>query len=320
MTLKKRPLGRTGLDVTEIGLGGYWYKELEAARANTDVVRKAIDLGVNFVDTAPGYKDSEAVLGEALSGGYRERVVLSTKYYPYDNEDKLEAGRANCRSTVENSLKRLKTDHLDILHMHWVHSAGDVARIPDSELGKTLLDLKKSGKIKHIALSEASELDGEHRMLETAIPTGFFEVMMVTYNIFLQTADRKVLDMAKKAGMGVEIMMVLNQPENGKSGLISPACAAENIDHLIKEAALTEKPAYRDPKLFDFLMEGSAKTLPAAAIRFALDHPAVSTVVVGTSSPRHLEENLAVSSLAPLSPAIHSRAKELFGNIVKHIK
>ena len=320
MPIKKRLLGRTGLEVTEIGLGGYWFKDRSLGHEFARVVHRAIDLGVNLVDTAPGYKDSEIVLGEALEGAWRNKIVLSTKYYPYDGEDKLNLKGADCIATVEESLKRLKTDRLDLLHLHWVHSAEDIANVPDSGLGSALLRLKKDGKILHIALSEASELDGEHQMLIKTLPTRFFESIMVTYNILLQNAEQKVLELARETNTGVLVMMALNQPTDGRSGLISRECAMENIRHLVAEKVLPDSPTYLNPSLFDFLIEGSNRTLAQSALRYVLDHPSVTSALVGTSSEKHLDENIGVSYLEPLPRPIHMHARELFGTINKHIK
>lgn len=308
------------MEVTEIGLGGYWFKDRSLSPDFARIVHRAIDMGVNLVDTAPGYKDSETVLGEALEGTWRTRVTLSTKYYPYDGEDKLNLKGSDCVSTVEKSLIRLKTDHLDILHLHWVHSPEDIEKVPDSDLGNTLLRLKKDGKVLHLAVSEASELDGEHKMLIKTLPTKFFESIMTTYNILLQNSDQKVFELAKETNTGVLVMMALNQPTGGRSGLISRECAMENIRHLIDEKVLPDSPTYLNPSLFDFLVEGSDRTMAQAALRFVLDHPVVTSTLVGTSSAKHLDENLAVSYMPSLPRPIHARARELFGTINKHVK
>ena len=320
MPIKKRLLGRTGLEVTEIGLGGYWYKDCTQTPEFTRIVHRSIDLGVNLVDTAPGYNDSEIVLGEALEGAWRNKVVLSTKYYPYDGEDKLNLRGEDCVTTVENSLKRLKTDRIDILHLHWVHGPDDIAKIPGSGLGNALLRLKTEGKILHLAVSEASELDGEHKMLLKTLPTKFFESIMVTYNVLLQTADKKVFDLARETNTGVLVMMALNQPTGGRSGLISQECAMENVRHMVAEKALPDSPTYANPRLFEFLTEGSARTMAQAALRFVLDHPVVSSTLVGTCSAKHNDENLLVSYMDPLPRQVHDHARELFGTVIKHIK
>ncbi len=320
MGLPKRRLGRTGLDVTEIALGGYFFPKKGEAGTYAGVIDRALELGINLVDTAPGYKDSEQVIGDALRGGKRDKVILSSKYYPYGNEDKLNTAGAALRATIEKSLKRLRTDRLDILHLHWVHGADDIRALLDSEVAKALLDLRKEGKVLHFAVSEASELDGTHTMLEAALPARFFESVMVTYNILLPNAENRVLPLARETETGVLVMMPLNQPQGGRSGLISAANACENVEHLINEGALPDTPAYRDKGLFGFMSSLPGTSFPQAALRFVLDRPEVTAAVAGTASVRHLADNASVPGLPPLPPAVHSRLRELFGSITKHVK
>ena len=91
-----------------------------------------------MVDTAPGYKDSEEVVGRALAGGLRSRVILSTKYYPYGEGDRLDLSGDRMSESLTRSLSRLGTDHVDILHLHWVHSPADILAIASSELASAL--------------------------------------------------------------------------------------------------------------------------------------------------------------------------------------
>lgn len=318
-SMQNRPLGRTGLRVAEIGLGGVWFAARDRMPDYARVIHRALDLGVDLIDTAPGYKDSEEVVGEALSGGRRERVILSSKYYPYRDDGKVNlSGEALARS-LARSLTRLKCDYLDILHLHWVQKAGDVMAILDSDLARTLQRFKTMGHIRHIAISEASELDGDHAMLAAALPAGLFDVVMVTYNVFLQTAEREIFRLCRETDTGVLVMMPLNQPM-GAMGLVSGEFAAASLRNMIKEGALPDAPPYTDPGLMDFLTAGSDLTLPQAAVRFCLDRPEPSCVLIGTSSVAHLEENLAAATAPPLSPAVHARARELFGRVSKQVK
>ena len=317
--MKMRRLGRTGLNVSEMGLGGVRFTDLPRSEAYARVVRRALDRGVTLIDTAPGYAHSEEVLGQALTGVPRERFVLSSKYYPYGEGDALAlSGEALARS-VARSLERLRTGHLDILHLHWVHTADDILKIMNSDLGRTLQRLKSLGNIRHLAVSEASELDGEHRMLEAALPKQFFEVVMVAYNVFFQTAERTVLPLARETDTGVLVMMPLNQPLSGK-GLLGTAAARDNLKDLVTEGALTAGSTWDDPAVLDFLTADSSRTMPQAAIRFALDRPEVSSVLVGTASVEHLDEDLAASDQPPLSASAHARARELFGSVLKQVK
>lgn len=320
MKPSKRTLGRTGLQVSEISLGGYFFPSMDRYKDYEAVIARALESGINLIDTAPGYKESEDVMGKALAGGRREKIVLSSKYYPYGNEDKLNLSGDSLVATVEKSLKRMGTDRLDILHLHWVHNAEDIKALMESGVADSLRKLKEQGKVLHFAVSEASELDGEHAMLEAALPGKFFESIMVTYNILLPNAALRVLPLAKETSTGVLVMMPLNQPQAGKSGLISRENALENLDHLLNEGAVPDSPAYRDKGIFDFLPGIPGANFAQAALRFTLDHPAVTSSVVGTTSLKHLDDNIAVSGMPQLPPQAHARVAELFGKVVKHVK
>lgn len=308
------------MEVSEISLGGYFFPSMDRYKDYEAVIARAIELGVNLIDTAPGYKESEDVMGKALAGGRRDKIVLSSKYYPYGNEDKINLSGDALVATVEKSLKRLATDRLDILHLHWVHNADDIKALLESEVSSTLGKLKSQGKVLHFAVSEASELDGEHRMLEAALPGRFFESVMVTYNILLPNAAKRVLPLAKETSTGVLVMMPLNQPQAGKSGLISRENALENLEHLVDEGAVSDSPVYKDKGIFDFLPGIPGANFAQSVLRFVLDHPAVTSAVVGTTSLKHLEDDLAVSGLPALPAQAHARVAELFGNVVKHVK
>lgn len=317
--MRARLLGRTGLKVSEIGLGGVKFKDKAGGAAHAAVIRRALERGVTLIDTAPGYGDSEETLGAALAGVPRGAYVLSTKYYPYGEGDALNlSGEALARS-IARSLSRLKTGHVDLLHLHWVHSADDVLKIMNSDLGRTLKRLQSVGNIRHLAVSEASELDGGHAMLEAALPARFFESVMVTYNVLFQSAEPRVLPLAKETSTGVLVMMPLNQPLTAK-GLNSPDGARENVAAMITAGALPDRPPYRDPGVLDFMTAGTGLNLPQAAIRFCLDREEVSSVLVGTASVAHLDEDLAAAEAAPLSSATHARARELFGSVIQQVK
>lgn len=317
--MKTRRLGRTGLLVSEIGVGGWVFGDGAGKAAHQSVVRRAIEAGINLIDTAPGYKASEETIGEALADGLRDKVVLSTKYYPYGDQDKVNLDPQALTNSVEKSLSRLKTDRLDLLHLHWVHSADDVKKILGSALSTTLRKLQASGKVRYLAISEASELDGEHTMLQWALPQRFFDSIMVAYNVLYQAADKGVMELARQSDAGVLVMMPLNQAAGG-SGLISREAADENVKRLVNEKLLPNEPPYNQPGALDFLNQGTKLNVPQSALRWVLDRKEVTTAVVGTTNPAHLDEAIAASDAPALANAVHDEARYRFGKVSKQIK
>ncbi len=317
--MNRRRLGRTGEQVSEIGLGGVWFADKSRASDHARVIQKAVKLGITMIDTAPGYKDSEEVLGQVLTKLPREKLFITTKYYPYGEGDKLDLDPKDFLRRLAKSLLMLQCGWIDALYLHWVHSADDIETILSSELASALQKFKTTGHIRYIGVSEASEMDGEHKMLAKALPAKFFDMVMVTYNVFLQTAEREVFPLARETDTGVVVMMPLNQPM-GKVGLVNRELGNENVRHLVEKGAVPDAPPYNQADVLDFLASDGKRTMPQAAIRYCLDRPEVSCVLTGTSNVKHLEENLRAAEQPPLSAEIHARARELFGMVNIQVK
>ncbi|MEK7477498.1 MAG: aldo/keto reductase [Candidatus Coatesbacteria bacterium] len=323
--MKTRRLGRTGLPVPEIGVGGYSFQDATRRDAHIAVIRRAVELGVTLIDTAPGYGASEETVGIALEGLPREQVILSTKYYPYGEGDALNLSGDDFAKSLARSLERMKTTYVDLIHLHWVHTADDIRRLLVSDVARVMRRLQTEGKVRYLAVSEATELDGQHTMLQTALPMRFFDSVMVTHNVFLQNAALGIFPLAHQADAGVLVMMPLNQPPTPGSGLVSRESASENIRRLQAENQLPAGAPYDDPALLDFLTDGALAagtqaTLPQAAIRYVLDHREVSCALVGTTNPAHLEAAVAASEMPPLTRPVHAKAGSLFGKINKQVK
>lgn len=317
--MQSRRLGRTGLKAPVIGVGGWVFKDASRKDQHIAVVQKALQDQPVLIDTAPGYDASEESIGLALAQADRNKVILSTKYYPYGAGDKLNLDPAALEASVATSLLRLKTDHLDLLHLHWVHSAQDAKKILGSPLATALRKLQASGQVRSLAISEASELDGKHETLEWVLPHKFFDSIMVCYNLLFQTADRGVMDLARQTDTGVLVMMPLNQPSDG-SGLVNKQTAFENIKRLRAEKELPDEAPYLEESVTDFLTQGTSLNFSQACLRWVLDRPEVSSVLVGTTNVAHFDEAVKASEAPPLSEATHTKSKELFGKIVKQIK
>ncbi len=310
--MRYRRLGRTELEVSELGFG--------AARGATEnpaqfiaTVHACFDAGINFVDTAESYDDgdSERVLGEALQG--HDDILVETKYRPYDSH----APSANYTgsperlvASAEESLRRVRRDRLDVFLGHGIRTLESLDRFMSDGCYEAMVRLRDQGKVRFIGISELSEGDGTHQVLQRAVPTGAFDVVMLTLNLVLQTAADSVLPLCRTHDVGTVVMMPLNQPSR-ECGLVSVPAALECVRRHVAHGSLPSEAPYTDPELFDFLQPYS---IPEAAVRYVLCHE-VSTCCVGMRSTERLQENLRALDPPYLDLARLSRLRELFGHI-----
>ena len=197
--------GNTGIKVSKLGFGAMRLpmvekdgeKDVDYDRA-VKMIREAIDLGVNYIDTAPYYceKKSEIAVGKALKDGYREKVYLSTKN-PIENES-----GADWRKRLEKSLEKLDTDYIDFYHM-WGISWEAYQNKIDVEDGpiEAAYQAKEDGLIKHISFSFHDDAENLFKLIDT----GHFETMLVQYNL-LDRSNEEAIKYAQEKGMGVVVM------------------------------------------------------------------------------------------------------------------
>jgi len=205
--LPKVRFGKTELSVTRLALGGYpfggvnlargWDPFSPAGRAQAvETIHAALDAGINLVDTAPGYGDgnSESIVGEALRGS-RDGVVLATKV-GYDGS------ASDVRESVEASLRRLRTDRVDVIQFHGgFYTDEEVAHILNDGLLDELVALRAEGKVRYLGFTAE-----EPWTARPLIASGGFDVMQVRYNVIYQAAAIHVLDLATEADMGISVM------------------------------------------------------------------------------------------------------------------
>ncbi|NCO37126.1 MAG: hypothetical protein COZ06_30105 [Armatimonadetes bacterium CG_4_10_14_3_um_filter_66_18] len=311
-----RRLGRTDLQVSELSYG--------AARGATQepkqfiaTVHACLDAGLNLIDTATGYDngDSERVLGEALVG--HDDALIETKYCPYENYSpaaKYTGSPEALISSAEESLRRLRRDRLDILLGHGLRTLDTLDQFMNDGCYDALAKLKQQGKVRFIGISELSEADGTHQVLQRAVQTGAFDAVMLTLNFVLQTAADTVLPLCTQHDVGTVVMMPLNQASK-QSGLVSVEAALECVRHHVSQGNLPDESPYADPALFDLLLPYS---VPEAALRYVLAHD-VTTCCVGTRSPERLAQNLQAVDPPYLDQARLARLRELFGGIERQV-
>ena len=308
--MQYRMLGRTGLRVSLLGLGTggpslFGQSNGRGQDDATRLVRRALDIGVNFIDSSPAYENSEERLGEALDGVPRDRYVLATKFV-YEREGVL-ADPAEVVRSVEGSLRRLRTDCIDLMQFHGLKPPH--YEIAIDRLMPTVLKLRDAGKFRYVGITENYREDSAHKTLAKAVIDSRVEAVMVAYNLLGPSADQALLPACQEREVGVIGMVAvrrsLSRPELLRKRL-SDAIAAGVVDGELL-------PDHENP--LGWLLQGEVDSLPAAGYKFAAGHPAMATVLTGTASVSHLEAN-AAAILGPPLPLEHSdRLRQIFGSV-----
>jgi aryl-alcohol dehydrogenase-like predicted oxidoreductase len=302
-------LGRTGLRASVIGLGGGGPSRLGQSTGHSEsdsvnVVRRGLDLGINFFDTAEGY-GTEPIMAEALAGIPRDRYILSTKKGSYRNNQPVSA--ADMVAGVEAALRRLNVDAVDIFHLHGVRLTQYDHAI--NEIAPAMLKLKEQGKIRFLGITENFSTDTKHAMLQRALQDDCWDVTMVGFNLLNQTARHTVFPTTIAKDVGVLIMFAVRR------ALSDPQQLRELIQGLINDGLL-DVNALDPERPLDFLIgEGGAESVVDAAYRYCRYEPGVHVVLSGTGNPAHLEQNVQSLMRPPLKPAAVQHIHQLFGAI-----
>src|SRR5579864_322369 len=201
-TVPRRILGRTGEKVSMVGLGGFHIGSQKEEQESIRIIRTALDNGVNFLDNCWDYNggQSEVRMGKALRDGYRQKAFLMTKI---DGRTKKAAAQQ-----IEESLRRLQTDHIDLLQFHEVIRDSDPERIFGAGGGmEAALDAKKAGKIRYLGFTGHKSPDIHNKMLETAFAHNFtFDTVQMPLNVMdahYDSFEKKTLPILVKHGIGV---------------------------------------------------------------------------------------------------------------------
>jgi aryl-alcohol dehydrogenase-like predicted oxidoreductase len=297
-----RTLGKTGLQISELGMGGLFVSSFAAAREEgCRAVRRALELGVNYVDTAPGYLDSEEVMGEALDG-VEQPYILSTKLggrpQPFDAQD-----QDALRRSVEESLRLLRRDTIDILMIHEPDRPGQYDWFPDWErfhgpVVELLAELKAQGIIRFTGLGGTTAYTLAH-----ILATGAYDVVLTAFNYSLlwREAEIAVLPEAIKQGMGIIIGSPLQQGALAR-------CYVEEVEHGVRWLSSPRRSQFK--RLYA-LVDELGTSLPELALRFVLSNPDVSTVLAGARSVAEVEANVRSAEKGPLSQDVLDAIQEI---------
>ena len=301
--MQYRKLGDSGIDVSlmSYGTGGpsrFGEAAGLSAKERAQLVGKAVDLGVNLFDTAAGYGDSESWLGDALAEVSSSDVMVATKWsWRSGTEDGRLPPAQDILTSVDRSLRRLHRDRVDIMQIHGLNQQvydGAVDRYAE-----TLLELKRTGKTRLIGFSEMMTEDPTHTVpLKALTHHGeLWDTIMLKYGILNQCATQSVLPLAMEHGVGIlnmaPVRYTLTREDEFKQLLATWSTDGKiDVDH---------------PKLRDglgWLVGGSVDSVVSAGYKFAASHPAISTVICGTSSVAHLVQNCAALD-SPRLPQEH---------------
>jgi len=311
--MRYRTLGRTGIKISPYALGAMM---LGAGIGNPDedecirIVHRALDAGINVIDTADRYSDgaSEQVVGKALRAlgpGRRDGIVLATKFYGPMGEDpnRQGASRRWIMTAVEDSLRRLQVDHLDLYQLH--------RPVPDTDIEETLsalTDLVRSGKVRAIGSSTmpASEIVEAQWMAERR---GFerFRTEQPPYSILNRSIEAEVLPVAQRYGMGTLVWSPLAK------GMLTGRIRRGQTSDLRREALFTN---FRDSQRLDAVEELIALADEAGvrithlAMAFAIAHPGVTAALLGPRTMEQLDDLLAGASVE-LSDDVLNRIDEI---------
>ncbi|MBK1878180.1 aldo/keto reductase [Pelagicoccus mobilis] len=303
--MKYRELGKTGIEVSEISfgawaIGGGWGEQSD--EESIAALHKAIDLGVRFIDTAAGYGDgrSEQVIARVLKER-SEEVAVATKTPPAagpwppspycDWEDRY--SETYLRENIEQRLRYLDTDCIDLLQLHtWTRAWNR-----DPKPFEILKKLKEEGKIRAVGISTPEH---DQNSVIDLMKGGYVDSVQVIYNIFEQEPAAELLPVARECGVGIIVRVAFDEGsltgkfelghQFGEGDFRGNYFAGDRLDRSIRRVDAIKAD-----------IEGSGLTMPQFALKYVLEHPAVSCVIPGMRNVRQAELNCVVSDLPGIS-------------------
>jgi aryl-alcohol dehydrogenase-like predicted oxidoreductase len=301
--MELRPLGRTGVQVSPLCLGAMMF----GGWGNTDhddsvrIIHRALDAGINFIDTADVYSrgESEEIVGKALAGGRRDDVVLATKVHGRMGDDPNQFGNSRrwIIREVENSLRRLRTDWIDLYQIHRPEPDTDI----DETLG-ALTDLVRAGKVRYLGSSTfpasqiveaqwAAQRRGRERFVCEQPP----------YSMLIRAVEQDVLPTCLRYGMGVIPWSPL--AAGWLSGRyrrdleIEPSRRAQMLPSRYDMSLPANQRKLDAADALARLADQAGITLIEMALAFVIRHPAVTAAIIGPRTIEHLESQLSAAGV-----------------------
>ena len=312
--MRYRKLGKAGFEVSEIGYGA-WGIGLDWWKGSTDEdalnsMNLALDLGVNFIDTAMGYGNghSERLIGQVLKGR-PEEVYVATKVRPMNYNFGPKSGdsfadaytKAWIVENSEQSLKNLGREQLDVQMLHvWMDEWADC-----DEWKEAVVQLQEQGKVRSFGLSLVFPLEDSH-IPQKAIETGLIDVCQVVYNIYQQEPQDLLFPLAQKHDVGIVVRCPLDEGAlTGKLTLDTTFPEDDWRNNYFGGDRLAQ--AIEHAEALDWLVGDDVETLAEGALRFCLSDPAVSSVLAGMRRIEHVKANTQASDKGSLPPEVVER-------------
>ena len=303
-----RTLGRTGLQVSEIGYGAWGISGSGWIGAQDEeylqALQRAIDLGVNFIDTALAYGEghSERLIGQVLRNNLNTRIIVATKIPPKNGQWPAPAGvpveeafsGTYIRECTEQSLRNLGTETIDIQQFHVWNDEW----VGQGDWPQTIQRLKDQGKIGFFGVSiNDHQPDNALRLIET----GLVDTVQVIYNTFEQSPEDTLFPACHQHRIGVIVRVALD--EGGLTGTVTPESRFDPQDFRSNYFRGNRKQeVYEHVQNIVSDLGITVDALPETALRYVLSHPVVSTVIPGMRTLRNVERNTAVGDGRGLPP------------------
>lgn len=302
-------LGRTGLRVSVAGIGCGGFSRLGLGTGHSPdhavgIIRAALDLGVNLIDTAAVY-GTEDVVGTALRSVARDSVVVCTKASKPPGDATFSAEKII--ASLDESLSRLGLDHVDVFQVHAVPpSAYDQVR---DAVAPALLREKEKGKFRFLGITETAPNDPEQLMLNRAAQDGVWDTAMVAFHMMDQVARTQVFPHTLRHGVGTLMMFAVRRI------FARPAELAATMRDLAAAGKVPEYLTETDDPLGFLIHPDGANSLTDAAYRYVRHEPGVDVVLFGTGSIEHLRTNVDSILKPPLPAADREKLKDLFSHL-----
>ena len=301
--MKTRQLGNSHLEVSALGLGcmgmSFSYGSPKDAREMTSLLHAAVDRGVTFFDTAEIYGPftNETLVGNALAA-VRDRVVIATKF-GFDLDPDMDPGMmkgqpgvnsqpAHIKAAVEGSLRRLKTDHIDLLYQHRVDP-----NVPIEDVAGTVKELIQAGKVRHFGLSEASA-----RTIRRAHAVQTVTALQSEYSLWWREPETKVMPTLEELGIGLVPFSPLGR--GFLTGKIDASTTFESNDFRSNMPRFSPEARQANQALVDLLGQIAAKkevTPAQVALAWLLAQKPWIVPIPGTTKLHRLEENLGAATV-----------------------